>query len=102
MLSLLVDARLLVAVNQTRVDISDKIEVTVSRVIDGDTFTVDVKGTEERILLILVDTPETVYPTMQLYEKLQLILEKGYARLAAFPPNFKYRKNTNKLKKQQR
>lgn len=45
------------------VDLSDKIEVTVSRVIDGDTFIADVNGTEERIRLILIDTPETVHPT---------------------------------------
>ncbi|GED04211.1 thermonuclease family protein [Bacillus atrophaeus] len=116
------------------VDVSDKIEVTVSRVVDGDTFIADVNGTEERIRLILVDTPETVHPTkaVQPYGKeasaftkemlenqivyleydqekrdkygrllayvfLQdgtsfnkMLLEKGHARLAVFPPNIKY------------
>ncbi|MCY7751677.1 thermonuclease family protein [Bacillus inaquosorum] len=116
------------------VDLSDKIEVTVIRVIDGDTFIADVNGTEERIRLILVDTPETVHPTKEVqpygkeasaftkkqlenqsvyleydqekrdkYDRLlayvflkdgtsfnKILLEKGYARLAVFPPNIKY------------
>ncbi|CAI6330160.1 thermonuclease family protein [Bacillus subtilis] len=116
------------------VDLSDKIEVTVRRVIDGDTFIADVNGTEERIRLILVDTPETVHPTKAVqpygkeasafskktlenqsvyleydkekrdkYDRLlayvflkdgtsfnKILLEKGYARLAVFPPNTKY------------
>ncbi|MHA6489141.1 thermonuclease family protein [Bacillus cabrialesii] len=117
------------------VDLSDKIEVTVSRVIDGDTFIADVNSTEERIRLILVDTPETVHPTKAVqpygkeasafskktlenqsvyleydqekrdkYDRLlayvflkdgtsfnKILLEKGYARLAVFPPNIKYK-----------
>ncbi|CUB20643.1 Thermonuclease precursor [Bacillus subtilis] len=116
------------------VDLSDKIEVRVIRVIDGDTFIADVNGTEERIRLILVDTPETVHPTKEVqpygkeasaftkkqlenqsvyleydqekrdkYDRLlayvflkdgtsfnKILLEKGYARLAVFPPNIKY------------
>ncbi|MEC0285543.1 thermonuclease family protein [Bacillus subtilis] len=120
---------------ENTVDLSDKIEVTVSRVIDGDTFIADVNGTEERIRLILVDTPETVHPTKTVqpygkeasafskktlenqsvyleydkekrdkYDRLlayvflkdgtsfnKILLEKGYARLAVFPPNIKYK-----------
>jgi micrococcal nuclease len=33
-----------------------------TRIIDGDTIVVDMKGSEERIRLIGVDTPETVHP----------------------------------------
>lgn len=60
------------------IDLSDKIEVTVIRVIDGDTFIAAVNGNEERIRLILVDTPETVHPTkeVQPYGKEALPLQK--------------------------
>ena len=34
----------------------------VLRVVDGDTFTVDFNGTEEKVRLIGVDTPESVHP----------------------------------------
>ncbi|WP_405054376.1 thermonuclease family protein [Tepidibacillus marianensis] len=39
------------------------IEVKVIRVVDGDTFVAKVDGKEEKIRLLLVDTPETVHPT---------------------------------------
>jgi len=35
---------------------------TVARVVDGDTIDVSVNGTEERVRLIGIDTPETVKP----------------------------------------
>ena len=35
---------------------------TVIRVVDGDTLLVEFSGTEERVRLIGVDTPETVHP----------------------------------------
>ncbi|MED2913946.1 thermonuclease family protein [Bacillus velezensis] len=122
------------------IDLSDKIEVTVIRVIDGDTFIADVNGKKERIRLILVDTPETVHPTKEVqpygkeasaftkkelenqtvfleydqkkrdkYNRLlayvflqdgtsfnKMLLEKGYARLAVFPPNVKYKNEYQK------
>ena len=34
----------------------------VVRVVDGDTFIIDYNGTEERVRLLLVDTPESVHP----------------------------------------
>lgn len=37
---------------------------TVVRVVDGDTLIVEMDGSEERVRLIGVDTPETVHPTM--------------------------------------
>lgn len=37
---------------------------TVTNVVDGDTIDVDYEGGEERIRLILVDTPETKHPQM--------------------------------------
>ncbi|MED1738152.1 thermonuclease family protein [Bacillus swezeyi] len=114
---------------------NDRIEAPVIRVIDGDTFVANVDGQEEKIRLILVDTPESVHPskpeepyskeasdfakktlsnqTVQLemdvekrdkYGRLlayvylrdgssfnEELLEKGYARLAVFPPNIKYK-----------
>ncbi|MED0670393.1 thermonuclease family protein [Aneurinibacillus aneurinilyticus] len=38
------------------------LKVTVTRVVDGDTFKAKVNGKEESIRLIGVDTPETVHP----------------------------------------
>ncbi|EGL84000.1 nuclease (SNase domain-containing protein) [Caldalkalibacillus thermarum TA2.A1] len=35
----------------------------VVRVVDGDTFVANINGKEEKVLLILVDTPETVHPS---------------------------------------
>ena len=43
-------------------DIADLKEYKVVRVVDGDTFVVDYDGTEERIRLIGIDTPESVHP----------------------------------------
>gem|GEM_PF-6462799 len=34
----------------------------VVRVVDGDTLAVNIAGTEQRVRLILVDTPESVHP----------------------------------------
>lgn len=38
------------------------IEAEVIRVVDGDTFVANVEGREEKVRLILIDTPETVHP----------------------------------------
>jgi len=38
------------------------IQAKVIRVVDGDTFVAKVEGKEEKIRLLLVDTPETVHP----------------------------------------
>lgn len=38
------------------------VEATVTRVVDGDTFVVDIDGEEERLRLIGVDCPESVHP----------------------------------------
>ena len=38
-----------------------KLDATVINVIDGDTVKVNVRGTEETIRLLLVDTPEKLY-----------------------------------------
>ncbi|MDS9472206.1 thermonuclease family protein [Sporosarcina pasteurii] len=40
------------------------IKTKVTRVVDGDTFIVHLDGKEERVRLILVDTPETKHPQM--------------------------------------
>jgi len=40
----------------------DLAEYKVVRVVDGDTFIIDYNGTEERVRLIGVDTPESVHP----------------------------------------
>ena len=37
-------------------------QASVIRVVDGDTFVASVNGTEEKIRLIGVDTPESVHP----------------------------------------
>jgi micrococcal nuclease len=37
-------------------------QATVVRVVDGDTLVVEIGGSEERVRLIGVDTPETVHP----------------------------------------
>jgi micrococcal nuclease len=37
-------------------------EYVVTRVVDGDTILIDLDGTEERVRLIGVDTPESVHP----------------------------------------
>lgn len=43
-------------------------EVTIIRVIDGDTVKIDFAGTEESLRLIGVDTPETVHPSKPVEE----------------------------------
>ena len=52
-------------------DDSGFIVATVSRVVDGDTMVVKVDGTERRVRLLGVDTPETVHPNkpVQFYGK---------------------------------
>ncbi|GGK36150.1 hypothetical protein GCM10010965_31390 [Caldalkalibacillus thermarum] len=105
----------------------------VTRVVDGDTFVAEINGQEERVRLILVDTPETVHPSkpvepfgpeasefakemlegkevhleldvserdrygrvlayVWIDDKMfnEMLLEKGLARVAVFPPNVKY------------
>ncbi|MFA1782429.1 thermonuclease family protein [Bacillus velezensis] len=122
---------------------SAKEEAYVIRCIDGDTFIAEINGKQERIRLILVDTPETVHPNKPVqpfgkeasdftkkmlehhsvyleydkekrdkYNRLlayvyltdgssfnQELLEKGYARLAVFPPNTKYQEQYSKAEK---
>ncbi|MBM7573356.1 S-layer homology domain-containing protein [Aquibacillus albus] len=43
---------------------SEKVAATVNRVVDGDTIEVDLNGEIETVRLLLVDTPETVHPTL--------------------------------------
>lgn len=106
----------------------------VVRVVDGDTIIIDYNGTEERVRLIGVDTPESVHPDKEKntefgttasnfskelltdkYVKIELdvqerdqygrilayvylddvmvnkiLLQKGYAKVATYPPNVKY------------
>ena len=38
------------------------LEAKVVRVVDGDTFVANIEGKEEKVRLLLVDTPETVHP----------------------------------------
>lgn len=38
---------------------------TVVRVVDGDTFILDMNGTEQRVRLIGIDTPESVHPDQE-------------------------------------
>lgn len=45
-----------------------KQEITVKRVVDGDTLKIDWSGKEESLRLIGVDTPETVHPTKPVQE----------------------------------
>lgn len=48
----------------SKVNKLEKDEVVVSRVVDGDTLiTLDADGKEERVRLLLIDTPESVHPT---------------------------------------
>ncbi|MFP7487569.1 thermonuclease family protein [Priestia filamentosa] len=42
---------------------SSRLQATVTRVVDGDTLRATVNGKEEKVRLILVDTPETVHPS---------------------------------------
>src|SRR5687768_12060848 len=43
-------------------DLPDSVQVLVTRVVDGDTVEVDLRGSEEDVRYIGVDTPETVKP----------------------------------------
>src|SRR5699024_5751293 len=44
-------------------DNAEKQEVTVNRVVDGDTVDVEMPdGTDESVRLLLIDTPESVHP----------------------------------------
>jgi len=47
---------------ETSPPVSYTANATVARVVDGDTIDVTVNGTEERVRLIGIDTPETVKP----------------------------------------
>ncbi|MBX0357047.1 thermonuclease family protein [Halobacillus sp. Nhm2S1] len=38
------------------------VDATVTNVVDGDTIDIEINGREERVRLLLVDTPETVHP----------------------------------------
>ena len=38
------------------------VDATVTNVVDGDTIDIKINGREERVRLLLVDTPETVHP----------------------------------------
>ncbi|KAB2486574.1 thermonuclease family protein [Priestia endophytica] len=112
---------------------SSRIQATVTRVVDGDTLRATVNGKEEKVRLILVDTPETVHPSKPVqpvgpeassftkkmlsnkkieiepgvqerdrYGRLlayiyvdgkmfnKILIEKGLARVAVFPPNTRY------------
>ena len=40
-----------------------RIMAEVTRVIDGDTFKIRLDNKEERVRMILIDTPESVHPT---------------------------------------
>ncbi|KYD00100.1 hypothetical protein B4102_1112 [Heyndrickxia sporothermodurans] len=109
------------------------ISAKVTRVVDGDTVKVTLKGKEETVRMILIDTPETKHPRigvqtfgpeasdftkkmltnkniqleMDVQERDQygrllayiwldgtmfnrILIEKGLARVAIFPPNTKY------------
>ena len=50
------------SVAPTAPPVSYTANATVARVVDGDTIDVTVNGTEERVRLIGIDTPETVKP----------------------------------------
>lgn len=45
---------------------SEKVQVKVLRVVDGDTIVVELYGKDEKVRLIGVDTPETVHPIKKL------------------------------------
>lgn len=118
----------------------------VVRVIDGDTFVINYNGTDEKVRLIGVDTPESVHPNedkntefgekVSNYSKKMLtgkqvgiefdveqrdkygrllayvyldgrmynkmLLEKGYAKLATYPPNVKYVDDFTEIQKEAR
>ncbi|SFJ67131.1 micrococcal nuclease [Halobacillus dabanensis] len=41
----------------------EKVRAKVTNVVDGDTIDIQLKGKEERVRLLLVDTPETIHPS---------------------------------------
>ena len=43
----------------------DRLQATVTRVVDGDTLVVDVEGQQRRVRMLGVDTPETVHPNKE-------------------------------------
>ena len=51
--------------NSNRVDIEGLETYKVVRVVDGDTFIIDYNGTEERVRMIGIDTPESVHPNKE-------------------------------------
>lgn len=121
-------------------------EYEVVRVVDGDTIVVNFKGTNEKVRLIGIDTPESVHPDgsknteegilTSNYTKSRLtdktvklefdvqerdkygrllayvyvdgymynkeLLEKGYAKVATYPPNVKYVDDFTKLQEKAR
>lgn len=51
------------ATNEAETEGENRIPAKVTKVTDGDTITVEVDGKEEKVRLLLVDTPETVHPS---------------------------------------
>lgn len=49
--------------NLTTPDGTPLISATVTNVVDGDTIDVEIKGQDERVRLLLIDTPETKHPS---------------------------------------
>ncbi|MBR1672154.1 MAG: thermonuclease family protein [Fretibacterium sp.] len=45
--------------------VGDRLEATVTRVVDGDTLVAEVDGQARRVRLLGVDTPETVHPNKE-------------------------------------
>ena len=118
----------------------------VLRVVDGDTVVINYNGTQEKVRLIGIDTPESVHPNDEkntefgdmvsnytkqtltgkqvqiefdveqrdkygrllayvyidghMYNK--ILLEKGYAKIATYPPNIKYVDEFTQLQKNAR
>lgn len=127
-------------------ELSNLNEYEVVRVVDGDTIVVNYNGTNEKVRLIGVDTPESVHPNESKnteegvitsnYTKERLtgktvklefdvqerdkygrllayvyldgymynkeLLEKGYAKVATYPPNVKYVEDFTKLQEKAR
>lgn len=132
--------------NEQTYNVNDAYYYDVVRVVDGDTLVIDYNGTNEKVRLIGIDTPESVHPNEekntefgdmvsnyskkmltgkkvqveldveqrdkygrllaylyldgQMYNK--VLLEKGYAKLATYPPNVKYVDEFTKIQKRAR
>ena len=132
--------------NEQTDNVNDIYYYDVVRVVDGDTLVIDYNGTNEKVRLIGIDTPESVHPNEekntefgdmvsnyskkmltgkkvqveldveqrdkygrllaylyldgQMYNK--VLLEKGYAKLATYPPNVKYVDEFTKIQKRAR